>query len=327
MGIFEMFLVGDGHDDSLAQQFELHADMEPIKLRFHRPGRAALNEIAKTVITVRDDTHDGISPHALLEKEAIEETISPSRFGRYKHETRPKLSIALDPARRYLELPCDQVLSMLNIRVVNTNYQGLSSLRRLDVWSVRSVKSLSLKFPAYSHRVTANRHVACTYIAETADPKDPGCRAIRHASAKLGKQIAHFRCCPPRNDFTEREVLAVPVRIVAATAGPIPASPKSKGAENCLYALGADVLYALRYPTVHARSSAEGISVRLAANDLNLDSAQQLLTFLKSQPISSGDKSAIGRVTVPMSYVIGGLPSGVSSRRIVHFIGVQLQCQ
>ena len=28
--------------------------------------------------------------------------------------------------------------------------------------SVRSVKSLGLEFPAYSHRVTANRHVACT---------------------------------------------------------------------------------------------------------------------------------------------------------------------
>jgi hypothetical protein len=153
--------------------------MKPVELRFHRPGRAALNEIAKSVITVRDDTHDSISLHALLQKEAIEETISPSRFGRYKHETRPKLPIALDPARRYLELPCDRVLSMLYIRVVDTNYQGLGSLGGLDVWSVRSVKSLSLKLPAYSHRVTANRHVACTYIAEAADPKDPGCRAIR----------------------------------------------------------------------------------------------------------------------------------------------------
>ena len=103
-------------------------------------------------------------------------------------------------------------------------------------------------------------------------------------SAKLGKQIAHFRCCPPRNDFTEREVLAVPVRIVAATAGPIPASPKSKGAENCLNAFGADVLNAIRFPTMHARSSAESIRVRLAANDLDLDSAQQLLTFLEGQP-------------------------------------------
>jgi hypothetical protein len=63
----------------------------------------------KAVVTVRDDTHDGISPHALLEKKAIEETISPSRFGRYKHETRPKLSIALDSPCSFLELPCDQV--------------------------------------------------------------------------------------------------------------------------------------------------------------------------------------------------------------------------
>jgi hypothetical protein len=118
MGILEIFLVSDRHDYSLAQQFELHADMEPIKLRFHRPERAALNEIPKTVITVRDDTHDGISPHALLEKEAIEETISPPRFGRYKRETRPKLPIALDSPRSYLELPCDQVLSMFYIRVV-----------------------------------------------------------------------------------------------------------------------------------------------------------------------------------------------------------------
>jgi hypothetical protein len=72
--------------------------------------------------------------------------------------------------------------------------------------------------------------------------------------------------------------------MVAAVADPIPASPKSKGAENCLNALGADVLYALRFPTVHAWSSAEGIGVRLAADDLNLDSAQELLTFLESQP-------------------------------------------
>src|SRR5258708_15428394 len=43
-------------------------------------------------------------------------------------------------------------------------------------------------------------------------------------------------------------------------------------------------------------------------------------------PICSGDKSAIGRVIVPMSYVIGGLPSGVSSTLIVHFIWAALQC-
>jgi hypothetical protein len=65
--------------------------------------------------------------------------------------------------------------------------------------------------------------------------------------------------------------------------------------------------------------------VRLASHDFDLDSAQQLLTS-RVNPISSGDKSAIGRVIVPMSYVIGGLPSGVSSRRIVHLVGVALQC-
>jgi hypothetical protein len=147
---------------------------------------------------------------------------------------------------------------------------------------------LTLEFPAYSHRVTANRHVACTHIAETAGLKDSRCRAIRHPSAKLGKQIAHLRRCPPRNDFTEREVLAVPVRMVATTAGPIPASPKPKGAENCLNAFGADLLNALRFPTIHARSSAEGIGVSLAANDLDLDSAQQLLTFLEHRSASTG---------------------------------------
>jgi hypothetical protein len=72
--------------------------------------------------------------------------------------------------------------------------------------------------------------------------------------------------------------------MVAAATGPIPPPPKSKGAENCLNALGADVLNALGLPTMHARPAAEGIGVRLAANDLDLDSAQQLLTFLECQP-------------------------------------------
>jgi hypothetical protein len=130
---------------------------------------------------------DRISPHALLQKETIEEAISPSRFGRYEHETRAKLSVTLDSTRRYLELPCDQVLSMLYIRVVDANYQGLSGLGRLGALYVRNSKSLGLKFPPNSHCVTANCHVARTHIAETADLKDPGCRAIRHASAKLGK--------------------------------------------------------------------------------------------------------------------------------------------
>jgi hypothetical protein len=35
-------------------------NMEPVELRFHRLGRAPLNEIAETVIIVRDDTHDRI---------------------------------------------------------------------------------------------------------------------------------------------------------------------------------------------------------------------------------------------------------------------------
>jgi hypothetical protein len=79
MGIFKILLVGDRHDDGLAQQFEPHANMEPVELRFHRPGRPALNEVAETVITVRDDTHDSISLDALLQKESIKETLGPSR--------------------------------------------------------------------------------------------------------------------------------------------------------------------------------------------------------------------------------------------------------
>jgi hypothetical protein len=73
-------------------------------LRFHRPGRAALNEIAKTVITVRDDTHSSVSLHALLQKIAIEKALARSRIGGDERETRPKLSVALDSTRRYLEL-------------------------------------------------------------------------------------------------------------------------------------------------------------------------------------------------------------------------------
>ena len=173
---------------------------------------------------------------------------------------------------------------MLHIGLVDTYYQGLGGLRGLDSLSVRRIKPLGLEFSADSQRVTANRHVACTHIAETADLKDPGRRAIRHPSPKFGEQIAYLWRCPPRHDFTQREALAVPVRMLAAAAGPIPASPKSKGAENCLNALGADVLNALGLSTMHARPAAEGIGVRLAANDLDLDSAQQLLTFLECQP-------------------------------------------
>jgi hypothetical protein len=47
--------------------------MELVELGFHGPRRTALNEIAQTVITVCDNTHDGISLHALLQKEAVEE--------------------------------------------------------------------------------------------------------------------------------------------------------------------------------------------------------------------------------------------------------------
>src|SRR5271167_4483438 len=230
--------------------------MEPVELRFHGPRRTALNEIAETVIAIRDDAHNSISLHALLQKEAIEEALGPTRIRRDKHETRPELSIALDATRRYLELACDQVLSMFYIGVVDTNYQGFSGLGHVHGLSVRSVKSLGFEFSADSQRVTANRHVACTDIAETADLKDPGCRAIRHPSAKLGEQIAQLRRCPPRNDFAEREVLAIPVRMVAATAGPIPASPKSEGAVNCLNAFGTDILDALWSSAIHARSSA-----------------------------------------------------------------------
>ena len=74
---------------------------------------------------------------------------------------------------------------MFYIGVVDTNYQGLGGLRRLDSFSVCSVKPLGLKFPAYRQRMTANRHVACAHIAEAADLKDPGCCAIRHPGAEL----------------------------------------------------------------------------------------------------------------------------------------------
>jgi hypothetical protein len=73
---------------------------------------------------------------------------------------------------------------------------------------------------------------------------------------------------------TEREVLAITFGIVAAGAGPIAASPKPKGAKYRLNAFGADVLYPLRFSAINAWSSAEGISVRLAADDLHLNSAQ-----------------------------------------------------
>ncbi len=39
----------------------------------------------------------------------------------------------------------------------------------------------------------------------------------------------------------------------------------------------------LGFPTIYARPSAEDVSVRLAANDLDLDSAQQLLPYFEGQ--------------------------------------------
>jgi hypothetical protein len=176
--------------------------MEPVELRFHRPRRAALDEIAETVIAVGDYAHDRISLHALLQKEAVEETVGPTRVRRDKDETSAELSITLDPARGYLELSCNQVLAMLHVGVVDTDYQGLGGLRRLDSLSLRRVKPLGLEFSTDGQRVTANCHVACTHIAETADLKDPGRRAIRHSSPKFGEQIAYLWRCPPRNDFT-----------------------------------------------------------------------------------------------------------------------------
>ncbi len=132
--------------------------------------------------------------------------------------------------------------------------------------------------------MTANCHVTCTHVAEAADLKYLGCRAIRHPSTKLGKQIAHFRRCLPLNDFTEGKFLAVPVRSFAAFAGPIPASPIPKGSERRLYTFGAGVFDALRFATTHARPSAESIRVSLAADNLDLHFAEQLLAFHKRQP-------------------------------------------
>ena len=65
-----------------------------------------------------------------------------------------------------------------------------------------------------------------------------------------------------------------------------------------------------------------GIGVRLAADDLDLDSTQQLLTFLEGQSdLRGGQVGDWPSNRTDVVYVIGGLPSGVSSKRIVHFIG------
>jgi hypothetical protein len=82
-----------------------------------------LNEIAQPIITVRDHTHYSISLHALLQKEAVEEAVGPAWSRGDKYEARTKFSVTLNPDRRYLELPCNQVLSMLYIGVVDTHHQ------------------------------------------------------------------------------------------------------------------------------------------------------------------------------------------------------------
>jgi hypothetical protein len=56
---------------------------------------------------------------------------------------------------------------MFHIGVVDVNDQGGGGLGCFDALSDRSVKSLGVEFPAYSHCVTANRHVARAHIAET----------------------------------------------------------------------------------------------------------------------------------------------------------------
>jgi hypothetical protein len=129
-------------------------------------------------------------------------------------------------------------------------------------------------------RMATNRHVACPHVAETADFEYPGCGTVRHPSAQLREQITHLRSCTSRDDFTQRELRSVRIRIGATTTGLIPSASKPKSAEHSLNTLGADVLNAFRFSTIHARSLAKGVSVRLAGNNLDLQLAQQLLTFL-----------------------------------------------
>ncbi len=50
-------------------------------------------------------------------------------------------------AERYLELACDQVLSVFYISVVDTNYQGLGGLGRLDGLSIRRVRIVGPRVP------------------------------------------------------------------------------------------------------------------------------------------------------------------------------------
>ena len=72
--------------------------------------------------------------------------------------------------------------------------------------------------------------------------------------------------------------------MVAAATGPIPATPKSEGAKNCLNAFGAGVFNAPGTATIHTRLPAKRIRVRLAADHLDLHSAQDLLALLEGQP-------------------------------------------
>jgi hypothetical protein len=102
MGIVKILLVWTGMTTAFRRSSSFMPIWDQVELRFHRPGRAALNEIAETVITVRDDTHDRISLHALLHQEAVEETIGPTWIRRDKDETRAELSIALYATRCYL---------------------------------------------------------------------------------------------------------------------------------------------------------------------------------------------------------------------------------
>src|SRR5258708_3676521 len=203
---------------------------------------------------------------------------------RKKRTAPPVFSIASTPPRRYLKLSCDTSILVLYIGIVDSNYQGLSSVGRSDGLSVGCVKSLGFEFGADCERVAPYRHMACAHIAEAAGLKHAGRRPVRHPRAKLGEQVTHFRCCPPRNDLPERKFLTELVRLSAAAARPVPPTAKSEGTEYCLNAFGSDILNALRSATFNARLSAQGVGVRLTVNYLDLHSAQQLLTLFESQP-------------------------------------------
>jgi hypothetical protein len=89
--------------------------------------------------------------------------------------------------------------------------------------------------------------------------------------------------------------------MVAAATGDIPASPKSEGTKYCLDTFSADVFNALRSATIDASSSAQGIGVRLASNDLDLDSAQQLLAFLESWSETMADRALTRHKAIAIS--------------------------